>query len=357
MPSYAVRTPQQTYPAVVERGILARTGAYIPEKVSRIFVVTTEDVWRYHCARLADGLAGRSHEILFYPGGEERKRLSEVEALAEQMVRRGGDRSSLVIGFGGGIVTDVGGFAASIFMRGIPVLQIPTTLLAQVDAALGGKTGVNLAEGKNLLGTFHQPLAVLIDPDVLATLPEREYRAGLFEILKTGIISRPNLFSLLMDKRDAVLARDPGVLLSIISETVAMKADVVSRDERESGIRQILNLGHTVGHALETETEYARYLHGEAVGFGMRVATLLAEKTGRLPAAVSGEILSALDAYGPIPELKGITATALVSRLYSDKKTIKGILHFVLPVKIGEVELVSGLDEAVILSAIEDALA
>src|SRR5580704_2502976 len=167
MPTFRVETPPAGYDAVVERGILARAADYLPAKAGKVFVVSTEDVWGHQCARLESGLAGVAHEVLFLPGGEDQKRLAPVERLAAEMVERGADRSSVVVAFGGGIVTDMAGFAAAIFMRGIPVLQLPTTLLAQVDAAIGGKTGVNLAVGKNLIGSFHQPVAVLIDPAVL----------------------------------------------------------------------------------------------------------------------------------------------------------------------------------------------
>jgi 3-dehydroquinate synthase len=357
MPSYVVDTPQRRYPAIVERGVLERVGEYIPADAGKLFVITTPEVWRHHCSRLAAGLAGRSHEILVFPGGEERKRLASVEELAEDMVRRGGDRSSMVIAFGGGIVGDVGGFLAAIFMRGIPVLQIPTTLLAQMDAAIGGKTGVDLVCGKNLVGCFHQPIAVLIDPDVLATLSEREYRAGLFEILKSAVIRSPELFRLLQERREDVLARQPQVVEQMISDCVRIKAEVVSADERESGLRMILNFGHTVGHALEAETGYARFLHGEAVGFGMRAAVYLAERTGRLSAEDAVDILNAIDMYGPLPALEGVTADALATRLLIDKKSIKGQVHWVLPERIGEVKIVTGVDDLVVRSAIQEALA
>src|SRR5262249_27508950 len=172
------------------------------------------------------------------------------------MVQRGADRTSMIIAFGGGIVNDMGGFLAAIFMRGIPVVQIPTTLLAQVDAAVGGKTGVNLVSGKNLIGSFHQPAAVLIDPAVLATLPDREYRAGLYEIIKTGVIRSFPLFAFLAGHRDAVLSREPAAVDYIIAESVRIKAEVVTADEREGDLRRILNFGHTFGHALEAETGY-----------------------------------------------------------------------------------------------------
>src|ERR1700683_5455823 len=194
MPEFRVETPQRCYPAIVERGIVARAAEYLPPRSGKVFVVSTEDVWRHQGAALAGALAGVNHEALFLPGGEERKRLAPLEQLAEEMLDRGADRTSVVIAYGGGIVNDVAGFLAAIFMRGIPVLQIPTTLLAQVDAAIGGKTGVHLVAGKTLIGSFHQPLAVLIDPTTLVTLPAREYRAGLFEVIKCGVIRSPGLF-------------------------------------------------------------------------------------------------------------------------------------------------------------------
>jgi 3-dehydroquinate synthase len=356
MPSFAVRTPNASYQAVVEPGILARTANYLPAQAGKLFVVTTEDVWRLHGPTLEPSLAGRPHATLLFPGGEERKRLSSVETLAEQMVSGGGDRSSIVIGFGGGIVTDLAGFLAAIFMRGVPVLQIPTTLLAQVDAGIGGKTGVNLVSGKNLAGAFHQPLAVLIDPNVLATLAEREYRAGLFEVLKCGVIRSPGLFRLLADRREAVLALQPEVVLEMIGESVRIKAEVVSADERESGLRRILNFGHTFGHALEAETGYTRYLHGEAVAFGMAAAVHLACRTGRLPESEGKAIIDAIAQYGPVPPTAGISAERLLARLRSDKKTLQGAVHFVLPERVGQVSVVSGIPEAVVLSAIQAAL-
>lgn len=352
MPSYVVETAQRSYRAVVERGISGRVAEHVPAGTGKVFVVTTADVWDLYGERFA----GLAHEVLFYPGGEEGKRLAAVEALAEEMVARGGDRASLVVAFGGGIVNDVGGFLAAVFMRGVPVLQVPTTLLAQVDAAVGGKTGVNLAAGKNLVGSFHQPLGVLIDPDVLATLPEREYRAGLFEVVKCGVIRSPELFGLMGEKREQVLARAPEVVEAMIAESVRIKAEVVSADEREGDLRRILNFGHTVGHALEAETGYARFLHGEAVAFGMRAAVYLAEVTGRLSAEDSVDILNTIDSYGPLPSLEGITAGALAARLRSDKKTVKGRVHFVLPERIGQVVIVRDLDEKVVRSAIQDAL-
>jgi len=351
MPTFEVATPQRTYQAVVERGLVSRAASYLPEKARRLFVVTTEDVWKLHGQTLERGLAGRSFSVVFFRGGEGRKRLGEVERMAEEMVSLGADRSSLLLAFGGGVATDVGGFLAAVFMRGIPVIQIPTTLLAQVDAGVGGKTGVNLVAGKNLVGAFHQPLAALIDPEVLSTLPEREYRAGLYEVIKCGVIRSPELFRLMSEQVDAVLGHAPDAVDRMIAESVRIKAEVVSADEREGDLRRILNFGHTYGHALEAETGYARFLHGEAVAFGMRAATHLALLTGLLEAEDARRIIDTVDRYGPIPTLEGVSAEAIVNRLASDKKTLQGKVHFVLPERIGQVRIVSGVDQSAVVEA------
>ena len=356
MPTFEVRTPQNVYSSVVERGIVRDAARFLPERAGKIFVVTTEDVWRLHGDKLQESLGGKPLEVLYLPPGESNKRLSRVEELAEQMVERGADRTSVVIGFGGGIVTDAGGFLAAIFMRGIPVLQIPTTLLAQVDAAVGGKTGVNLVSGKNLIGSFHQPLAVLIDPELTATLPPREFRAGLFEIVKCGVIRDPALFDLLVERPDAVLAMEPVVVDTLIAGAVQVKAEVVSADERESGLRRILNFGHTIGHAIEAETQYTRFLHGEAVAWGMIAAARLAELSHHLNAQDTSRIIQAVRAYGPLPPAADLNVGHLLARLASDKKTLQGKVHFVLPVRIGEVTVVSGINPELIEEATAQAL-
>lgn len=343
MPAFLVQTPAQRYEAIVERGVLNTVARQVPKSSKQVFVVTTADVWAFHGPQMTAALEGIRFEVLFFPGGEDRKRMSEVEALAEQMVAHGADRSSVVIGFGGGIATDVAGFLAAVFLRGIPVIQVPTTLLGQVDAAVGGKTGVNLLGGKNLMGSFHQPLAVLIDPEVLRTLPEREYRAGLYEVIKCGVIRSPELFELLEQQRAAVLAQDPEAVERVICESVRIKCEVVTADEKEGDLRRILNFGHTIGHALEAETHYTRFLHGEAVAFGMKAATRLAYLQGLLEDSAMQRIVGVVSAYGPIPTLEGIPAEALLARLGSDKKTLHGKVHFVLPVRIGEVKIVSGI--------------
>ena len=354
MPSHAVKTNTASYQCHVERGILSRLREFLPAKQGKLFIVTTEDVWKLHGGKLTGQFP---FDVLFFPGGESRKRLSEVEALAEQMLVKGADRSSVVIAFGGGIVGDLAGLLAAGFMRGIPVIQVPTTLLAQVDASIGGKTGANLVGGKNLFGAFHQPAVVVTDPDVLRTLPLREYRAGLFEVVKTGVIRSPELFDLLTKHRDKVLAQEPQAVERMISESVRIKCEVVTADEKEGDLRRILNFGHTIGHALEAETQYTRFLHGEAVSFGMTAATHLAKSTGFLDGATAARVHDAINMYGPIPSTGGIAAENLLTRLAKDKKTIQGSVHFVLPTGIGSVKITSGIPEDKVLEAIKAALA
>lgn len=341
---------------MVERGILQRVSEFIPKGVSTVFVVTTRDVWALHGDSFSEGLGAIPYTVLFFPGGEVNKRLNAVEALAEQMVEHGADRASFVIGFGGGIVTDISGFLAAIFMRGVDVLQIPTTLLAQVDAATGGKTGVNLVSGKNLAGSFHHPIAVLIDPEVLSTLTPREYHAGLFEVIKCGIIRDPELFNLLATRAGDVLAMEPQLVDQLIWAAVRIKGEVVSADEREGDLRRILNFGHTIGHAIESETGYTRFLHGEAVAWGMLAATRVAHLTGALTNHDAERIRAVICNYGPLPPIGDLNPDHLLDRLASDKKTIHGKIHFVLPVAIGAVKIVADVDRAIVKRALLDTL-
>jgi 3-dehydroquinate synthase len=251
------------------------------------------------------------------------------------------------------VVGDVAGFLASVFMRGVPVVQIPTTLVAQVDSAIGGKTGVNLKSGKNLLGIFHQPLAVLVDPDVLATLPEREYRSGLFEAMKYGVIRNPAIFDLMEANSDALLRRDGVLLERLITECIRVKAEVVSADERESGERRILNFGHTIGHALEAETGYKQFLHGEAVGWGMMAATVLGAAMQMTDPLTAKRIIGLVGGYGQLPTVN-VESENIVKRLLSDKKTVGGVPHFILPTGIGKVEVVNTVPTQAIIEAVEE---
>jgi len=287
------------------------------------------------------------------PEGERFKRLATVEQLSEKLSRLGADRDSIILAFGGGVAGDVGGLVASLFMRGVEFVQMPTTVLAQLDASIGGKTGVNLTTGKNLVGTFHQPRVVLIDPQVLSSLPAREYRAGLYEALKAGIIGDPALFSEFEDNHDRIERRDAATVERLIAASVKLKAQVVSKDERENGLRRVLNLGHTIGHALEAETAYKKLLHGEAVAWGMVGAARLASDIGRLDEPTAKRIVSATLKLGPLPKVD-VRAANIVNRLIADKKTRGGRVHFILPLGIGRVEVVDGIPDAAVRRAVEE---
>lgn len=353
-----IHAPPRPYDAVVESGLLRQTGGLLAEILGgpkRLFVVTVAPVRRKWGKRLKDSLSASGFQVEFLemPDGERHKRLATVEKLAEQLSRLGADRNAAVLAFGGGVVGDVAGLLASLYMRGLEVVQVPTTFLAQVDAAIGGKTGVNLRAGKNLVGTFHQPRVVLIDPAVLSTLPEREFRAGLYESLKCGVIGRPELFTALENVSVKKLRKDTAALESIIAESVRLKAEVVSADERENGLRRVLNFGHTIGHALEAETEYRRFLHGEAVAWGMVAATNIAATTGRLSRNEAQRITSAVLALGPLPKVK-VRSKNILGLLRRDKKTRDGVVHFVLPKEIGKVEIVNDVPEKAVLDAVDE---
>jgi 3-dehydroquinate synthase len=352
-----VSTPSRSYQVLLGSGLLARAGEHLGKLVERrrVFVITVPPVRRRWGKVLLQSLAeaGLQAVALEMADGERFKRLATLEKLAESLVKLGADRSATLIALGGGVVCDVTGFLASVYMRGVEVIQIPTTVLAQVDAAIGGKTGVNLQSGKNLLGTFHQPRVVLIDPNVLTTLPSREYRAGLYEALKCGIIGNAGLFRLFEDRRREILDRDPSVVEKVIAESVRLKARVVSADEREGGLRRVLNLGHTIGHALEAETRYTQLLHGEAVAWGMIAATQIALSTGKLDRVTAERIRTAILGFGRLPPMN-VQTTGVLKRLQSDKKTRQGVVHFVLPRQIGRVEIVSDVPAAAVRSAVEE---
>ncbi len=358
MPRIPVETAHASYDVVVEAGALERARPWIEPITGarRLFIVADPQAWRHQGERFVAGLAGLEHTVLELQAGEENKRLNQVESLAERMYAAGADRSACVVAFGGGIAGDVGGFAAASYMRGVELIQVPTTLLAQVDASIGGKTGVNLGSGKNLVGAFHQPRLVLIDPTTLNTLPDREFRAGLFEVLKYGVIWSPKLFEVMTAGRKEVLARDPRILEAIISESARIKAAVVKADEREGDLRRILNYGHTLGHALEAETAYRCLLHGEAVAYGMIAAGRLAEALRLLPSETRLEIERSVLDYGPLPDPGEVAAANLVARVGGDKKTIGGRVHFVLADRVGHVRVVKDPPSDLVLEAADGAL-
>jgi 3-dehydroquinate synthase len=320
-------------------------------KPYRPFLITSPNIWKLHAAAVrASFPEAQSPTVLFLPAGERHKRLAAVQSLAEQLAEAGADRDALLLAFGGGVVGDITGFLAAIYMRGVPYVQIPTTLLAQVDSSVGGKTGVNLAAGKNLIGSFNHPRAVLADIDLLATLPAAELRAGLQESIKAGIIRDAKLFLYLQQKRDLVLGMDPAALISVIAASVEIKAEVVAADEKESGLRMILNFGHTLGHAIEAATSYKKLLHGEAVGWGSIAALHLGLARKSITQNDFSRMANLILAYGPLPRFTAKPAQ-LVALTATDKKTRSGRRAFVLPRGVGKVEVVYDVSDEELLQA------
>jgi 3-dehydroquinate synthase len=371
MTRVTITLPPRPYDAVIESGLLQKAGEKLrevfagvsaagggsPAKPSRtgVFVITVRPVRRKWGKKLMTSLAaaGFSGQIIEMPDGERHKKLATVEKLSEQLSRLGADRNSIIVALGGGVVGDVTGLLASLYMRGVDLVQIPTTVLAQVDASIGGKTAVNLRAGKNLVGTFHHPRIVLIDPAVLATLPDRQFRAGLYEALKCGVIGKPDLFRALENVDIKKLRRDPAKLEWVIAESVKLKAEVVSADERENGLRRVLNLGHTIGHALEAETEYRHFLHGEAVAWGMIASAKIAATVDRIDQATAERIKDAVRALGPLPKVEA-RSRSILRLLQSDKKTRNGVVHFVLPREIGKVEIANDVPEQAVIEAVDE---
>jgi len=346
------------YDAIIESGSLERAGEHLRRVIGnrqQVFVVTVPPVRRKWGKKLLASLstAGFTPRVIEMRDGEPAKKLATIEALAENLTRMGADRDAVVVAFGGGVVGDTAGLLASLYMRGVDLVQIPTTVQAQLDAAIGGKTGVNLRTGKNLLGTFHQPRTVLIDPAVLSTLPERQFRAGLYEALKCGVIGKPELFERLEQSDAKSLRHDASALEWIIAESVRLKAEIVSSDERDSGLRRVLNFGHTIGHALEADSGYRHFLHGEAVAWGMIAATHIAVMTGRTDSNTALRISNAVLNLGSLPKIQA-RSRDLVRLLRGDKKTHNGKIHFVLPHEIGTVEIVNDVPEKVVMVALDE---
>jgi 3-dehydroquinate synthase len=353
-----VATPSHSYEALIEHGVLARSGSILKKLLGGaqpLFVITVPPIRRRWGKILLRSLesSGFSLEVIEMRDGERFKRLSSVEALADNLIRTGADRKAVILAFGGGVVGDVAGLLASIYMRGVKLVQIPTTVQAQLDAAIGGKTGVNLRAGKNLLGTFYQPQLVLIDPAVLATLPEREFRAGMYEALKCGVIGNPELFARLSQSSIKDLRQDREMLTWAITESVRLKAQVVSADEKEGDLRRVLNFGHTLGHAFEAATQYRKFLHGEAIAWGMIAATNISAELGLSDRTTYDRIRAACLAWGELPRVT-VQTTKTLKLIQSDKKTERGIVHFVLPKEIGKVEVVKDVPESAIALALAE---
>jgi len=348
----------RSYEIIIESGILSKAGDLIADVLNgrTALVVTEARIGELYGRDALDSLRAAGFQVFVAEtsGGEKSKTLETATELYNRLLDARIDRSGVLITLGGGVVGDISGFVAATYLRGIDFVQIPTTLLAQVDASIGGKVGVDLPRGKNLVGAFYQPKMVIIDPNLLATLPYRELASGLAEIIKHGIIAGQELFDFIRSRTDELRRLDRNTLETVITRSCEIKAGVVSRDERESGIRAILNFGHTIGHGIEAATGYARYTHGEAVSIGMVTAALIAEIIGLAERGISAEIAGALEPLGlPVAIDHTVDQEEVIRAIRYDKKFLHGKFRFVLPKRIGEVEICDNVTEYEIRQALK----
>ena len=347
-----VRAASGKYTVVCRTGLLRRVGKELNGfgEFSSVHILSSKKVWAAVGKTLLGSFARRNRpRVHLFDDAESAKSMQTVEGITRSLVRAGADRKALLVAVGGGVVGDVAGFAAASYLRGIALVQVPTTLVAQVDSAVGGKTGVNLPEGKNLVGAFYPPKLVLVDPEALATLPERVFRGGLAEVIKYGIIADAKLFAFLERNMERILERDAAVLQTIIQRSIEIKAQVVSKDEKESGLREILNFGHTFGHALESATHYKRFQHGEAVAWGMMCAAMLGHEVLHTPAESVSRMISLIRKIGPLPRWPKVAPRQLLKAMRSDKKSRGGKLRFVLAPKLGHAQTCDTAPEKTVL--------
>ncbi|MCI0334641.1 MAG: 3-dehydroquinate synthase [Planctomycetes bacterium] len=345
MPTVHVNLGPRSYDIEIGNGNLAEAAKFCDAEAddAHAVVITDSNVDGLYTETVTDPLAdlGCEVDILVIEAGEQSKSSDVAAELWERMLDEGADRKSVVVALGGGVVGDLAGFVAATFGRGLRFVQIPTTLLAQVDSSVGGKVGINLPGGKNMVGAFWQPRGVLIDVDVLQSLPDREYRAGLAEVVKYGVIQDADFFAYLEANIEPVNDREPSVLTRIVERCCRLKADVVEQDEREeTGLRSILNYGHTFCHAFEAATGYEQLLHGEGVAIGMMCAARLSERLGRVDAAFVERQRVLLEAFRLPLDVPDVDRDELIELMYRDKKVERGKLRFVLPTRMGHVELV-----------------
>jgi 3-dehydroquinate synthase len=334
-----VKSSAGNYSVVAGTGALRRASREIAKlgRFSSVHVVSSPKVWRAIGNSVHRGLRlSGGNSVHLMNDAESAKNLHTVELLSRSLAKSGVDRKSVIVAVGGGVVGDVAGFVAASLLRGLTLVHVPTTVVAQVDSSIGGKTGVNLPEGKNLVGAFYPPRLVLTDPELLRTLPDREFRGGFAEVIKHAIIADAAMFAMLEKDLESILGRDRTILGQLIPQNIQIKARVVSRDERESGLREILNLGHTFAHALESVTHYRRYRHGEAVAWGMIAASFLGHELGLTCADDVSRIVALIRRLGPLPAWPRVSAATLVKAMRSDKKARGGVVRFVLSPRIGE---------------------
>ena len=357
-----VNLGERSYAIEIVDEILSAAGRFIFQRgpVSHAIVITDQNVEKPHGDRVAQEIVDQTTaavDLLAVEPGEASKSIETAAALWGELLDFGADRKSVIVAVGGGVVGDLAGFVAATYARGIGYFQVPTSLLAQVDSSVGGKVGINLPEAKNMIGAFLQPRGVLIDTATLDTLPEREYRSGLGEVVKYGVILDAELFDFLEANAAALVGRDRGTLRHIIARCCRLKADVVEKDEREeTGLRAILNYGHTFAHALESLTGYGTLLHGEAVAIGMLCASRLAERIGRVDASVVTRQRDLAIALGLPIGLPRLDPEEVLCAMMHDKKVEHGRLRFVLPSRIGQAEIVAGIGADTIRASLDDSV-
>ncbi|MFN3698878.1 MAG: 3-dehydroquinate synthase [Dictyoglomus sp.] len=338
-----------SYPIYIGYDILKDMTREIIKGYSSAFIISHQFLTELY----KEDIEFTEENILYVPVGENSKSFREVIKISKELVKRGADRRSILLAFGGGVIGDLTGFIASIYMRGVDFVQIPTTLLAQVDSSIGGKTGINISEGKNLIGTFYHPKAVIIDTKTLNTLPDREYRSGIAEVIKYGIIMDCELFEYLERNADFIIARNKDAVIFIIKRSLECKKQIVEVDEKENYLRMILNFGHTFGHAIEVKGRYKRFLHGEAVAIGMVMASEMAYRLGFCDYSVVKRVKNLLMRFG-FPLNNPYKIENLIQFIKRDKKSYKGRLKFVLPTKIGEVRIVEDISEADVIRIMKE---
>jgi len=338
--SVRVELGDRSYEIHVGPGLLARAGDLIAAAAGggRRFVVTHPVIERLHGESLRHGLGAVPYETILVPSGERQKSLRRAGALWDALQAAGADRRSVVVAFGGGVIGDLAGFAAAAYMRGIAYVQIPTTLLAQVDSSVGGKVAVNHPAAKNLIGAFHQPRLVLADPAVLQTLRARDYRSGLAEVVKHAAVADADLFAWLEADTRAAAGRDSSAIAHMVRRSCEIKAEVVRRDERESGLRAVLNFGHTLGHGLESVMGYRALRHGEGVAIGMVAAARIGQLLGMCSPQVGDRLAALLEALRLPTRIPGTPLSGILNAMRSDKKAVDGTPRFVLPRDIGTVQ-------------------
>ena len=339
MKRFRVTSKGFKYSVNVGRGAWRTFADFPHDRYSAIFVLTERPLWERWGKRFLRESSLENARALFVPSGENSKSMMMAERVGAELLRQRADRRSLLVAFGGGVIGDLGGFVASIYMRGVDYVQVPTTVLAQVDSAIGGKTAVNVRAMKNLLGTFYPPRLVLAEPEVLTSLDQRAFRSGFFEVSKHAVLSGPGFFKQLEAKTSRLLPKHARGLAETLAQAAKVKVDVVSRDEREAGLRRVLNLGHTFAHALEEASRYRRFLHGEAVGWGILIVLRLAELLGAIEPAQSARIRSLVRQIGPLPGLQGLAVERILKLLPQDKKAVGGRIHWVIPERIGKVKI------------------